>query len=121
MKKGTFWNLVIGVIGGVLFAIGICACLLPEWDAFNQGVVVTAIGGAMLIGLAVVTAVKSGKKLKINWKLTGKILYGILGALVLGLGMCLIMEWNQMVLGIAVGVAGILLLLGLIPMCLGLK
>ena len=33
----------------------------------------------------------------------------------------LIMVWNKMLLGIAVGVAGILLLLCLIPMTLGLK
>ena len=35
--------------------------------------------------------------------------------------MCLILVWNRMLLGILVGMAGIILLLCLIPMCLGLK
>ena len=44
MKKSTFVNLIVGVVGGLLFAIGMCMCLLPEWNAFKPGVVVKAIG-----------------------------------------------------------------------------
>lgn len=121
MKKRAFMNLVIGVVGGLLFAVGMCMCLIPEWNAFSQGVAVTAVGGVILVALAIVSAVKSGKKFHINWKLTGKVLFGILGALVLGAGMCMIMVWNLMLPGIVVGVVGIVLLLCLIPMCLGLK
>ena len=54
-------------------------------------------------------------------KRIGKIAFGIFGALVLGLGMCMIMVWDLLLAGIAVGIAGILLLLCLIPMCAGLK
>ena len=42
-------------------------------------------------------------------------------ALILGVGMCMIMVWNLMLPGILVGIVGIVLLLMLIPMCLGLK
>lgn len=104
-----------------VFALGMCMCLLPEWNAFEIGVVATAIGAAALLILAIVNFVKSGKKVKINWKITGKMLFGVLGALVLGLGMCMIMVWNMMLWGILVGIVGIVLLLCLIPMCLGLK
>jgi hypothetical protein len=45
----------------------------------------------------------------------------VFAALVLGVGMCMIMVWNMMLPGIAVGIVGIVLLLMLIPMCLGLK
>lgn len=121
MKKSAFVNLIFGVVAGLLFAIGMCMCLLPEWNAFNQGVVVTAIGGIALLILAVVNFVRSGRKVKINWKLTGKVLFGTIGALVFGLGMCMIMVWNMMLQGILVGVVGIVLLLCLIPMCIGLK
>lgn len=121
MKKSTFVNLIVGVVAGLLFALGICMCLLPEWNAFKQGVVVTAVGGIALMILAIASYVRSGKKFQINWKLTGKILFGTLAALVLGLGMCMIMVWNLMLPGIAVGVVGIILLLCLIPMCIGLK
>lgn len=121
MKKSAFVNLIVGVVGGLLFAIGMCMCLLPEWNAFKPGVVMTAVGFVILLAQGIVGFVRSGKKVKINWKVTGKVLFGIAGALVLGLGMCLIMVWNKMLLGILVGIIGIILLLCLIPLCIGLK
>ena len=121
MKKSTFLNLIIGTVGGLLFALGMCMCLLPEWNAFHIGVVCAAIGGVTLLVQALVNFIKSGKKIKINWKLTGKVLFGIFAALVLGVGMCMIMVWNMMLPGILVGIVGIVLLLCLIPMCIGLK
>ena len=121
MKKSTFVNLIVGVIGGLLFSLGMCMCLLPEWNAFQPGVVSTGLGLVVLLALLAVGL--KGKKpgRKINWKLTGKIAFGVLGALVLGVGMCLIMVWNLMLPGIVVGIVGIVLLLMLIPMFLGLK
>lgn len=122
MKKTVFVNLMVGVVGGLLFAIGLCMCLLPEWNAFDVGVVVTAAGAVILLALAIVNRTKSGKPArKPNWKLIGKIAFGVLSALVLGLGMCMIMVWNLMLPGIVVGVVGIVLLLCLLPLCLGLK
>ena len=121
MKKSVFVNLIIGTIGGLLFALGMCMCLLPEWNAFQVGVVCTAVGAVILLIQAIVAWVRSGRKLKINWKLTGKVLFGVLGALVLGAGMCMILVWNLILPGIAVGIVGIVLLLCLIPMFLGLK
>lgn len=108
-------------MGGLLFALGMCMCLLPEWNAFTLGVVCTAIGAATLLALALVNYIKSGKKIKVNWKIAGKVLFGIFAALVLGVGMCMIMVWNLMLPGILVGIVGIVLLLCLIPMCIGLK
>ena len=76
----------------------------------------------MLIALAFVSYLRSRKKRKpINWKTVGKVLYGVVSALVLGTGMCLIMVFDKMILGILVGIAGIIMLLCLIPMCIGLK
>ena len=121
MKKSAFINLMVGTVGGLLFALGMCMCLLPEWNAFNIGVVCTAVGAVVLLLQGIVAWVRSGRKIRINWKLTGKILFGVFGALVLGVGMCMIMVWKLMLPGIAVGIVGILLLLMLIPMFLGLK
>ena len=121
MKKSAFINLMVGTVGGLLFALGMCMCLLPEWNAFNIGVVCTAVGAVVLLIQGIVAWVRSGRKIRINWKLTGKILFGIFGTLVLGVGMCMIMVWKLMLPGIAVGIAGILLLLMLVPMFLGLK
>ena len=122
MKKNHFITLVVGVVAGLLFSLGLCMCLLPEWDAFTLGVVLTSIGVAVLIGMAVVFNVKNAKnRTPINWKLVGKISYGVISALILGLGMCMIMVWNLMLWGILVGVLGLIMLLFLIPMFLGLK
>jgi len=121
MKKSTFVNLIIGTVGGLLFALGMCMCLLPEWNAFRLGVVCTAMGAVMLLTLGMVAWIRSGRKIKVNWKIAGKCLYGTFAALVLGVGMCMIMVWNLMLPGIIVGIVGIVLLLMLIPMCIGLK
>ena len=52
MKKKDFVRLVLGVVGALLFSVGLCMCLLPEWNAFREGVAVTAVGGAVLLILA---------------------------------------------------------------------
>ncbi len=122
MKKKNFAMLVLGTVGGLLFSIGLCMCLLPEWNAFNTGVVVTAIGAVVLLALLIVARKGMPKsEKKTNWKLVGKIVYGVLSSLVLGVGMCMIMVWGLMLPGILVGVLGIVMLLCLIPMCIGLK
>ena len=121
MKKSTFIHLIVGTVGGLLFSLGMCMSQLPESNAFQIGVVCTAIGAVILLAQSVVAWLRSGRKIKINWKIAGKVLFGIFGALVLGLGMCMIMVWNLMIPGILVGIVGIHLLLCLIPMFLGLK
>ncbi len=121
MKKSTFVNLVVGVIGGLLFALGMCMCLLPEWNAFELGVGCAGVGGVTLLVQSIVAWLRSGRKIRVNWKTAGKVLYGVFASLVLGVGMCMIMVWNMMLPGIVVGVVGIVLLLMLIPMFMGLK
>lgn len=121
MKKKNFVTLVVGVVCGLLFAVGMCMCLLPEWNSFIEGVIVAAIGGVGLLALGAYRFISDGKKFSVNWKLVGKIVFGTVGALVLGLGMCMIMVWNLTFWGILVGVVGIVLLLCLIPMCWGIK
>ena len=121
MKKSTFIHLLVGTVGGLLFALGMCMCLLPEWNAFKLGVACTAIGGISLLVQGAVAWIRSGRKIKFNWKIAGKVLYAVLASLVLGVGMCMILVWKLILPGIAVGIAGIVLLLMLIPMCIGLK
>ena len=123
MEKKNFVALVLGVIGGLLFGIGMCMCLLPEWNMFTPGVVVTAIGFVLLVALVIVYRKMSGAKpIKVNWKIVGKVVYGVISSLVLGGGMALIMTVEGMMLpGIALGIVGIVMLLFLIPMCLGFK
>jgi hypothetical protein len=121
MKKTSFIHLIAGTISGLLFALGMCMCLLPEWNAFQPGVICTAVGAVSLLIQGVVAWIHSGRKVKVNWKIAGKVLYGVFASLVLGVGMCLIMVWQKLLLGILVGIAGIILFLMLIPICIGLK
>ncbi|MDE6529746.1 MAG: hypothetical protein K2K96_03105 [Lachnospiraceae bacterium] len=123
MKKENFVTLILGTIGGILFAIGMCMCLLPEWNAFTQGIVVSAVGAVVLLVMLVVRRKMQGKPaIKMTGKAIGAVALGIVGALVLGVGMCMVMVWEGlMVPGIIVGVIGIVLLLCLIPLCMGLK
>ena len=78
MKKSSFVAMILGTIGGVLFALGMCMALIAEWNAFTPGVV-------------------------------------------LDVGMCMVMVWGKLVLGVVIGIVGIVLLLCLIPLVKGIK
>ncbi len=122
MKKKNFVSMIMGTIGGILFAIGMCMCLLPQWNAFTQGVVLSIVGVVALLAMLIVRRKMEGKPaIELSGKAFGTTLLGIIGALALGIGMCMVMVWNLLVWGILVGVVGIVLLLCLIPICKGLK
>lgn len=122
MKKSNFVALILGTIGVVFFALGMCMALLPEWGMFNQGVVCGAIGLAVLLITVLIWRKMEGKApIKINAKTVGAVLVGVLGALLLGIGMCMSMVFGKMVLGIVVGLVGIVVLLMLIPLVKGIK
>ena len=36
MKKSSFAAMVLGTVSLMLFALGMCMALIPEWDAFKQ-------------------------------------------------------------------------------------
>ena len=122
MKKSSLAAMVLGTIGGILFALGMCMVLIPEWNAFHQGVVMGVIGAAVLLIMVVVWRKMENKSpVHLSAKTIGTVLLGIVGALVFGVGMCLTMVWSNMIIGIVVGIIGIILLLCLIPLAKGLK
>lgn len=122
MKKSSFVAMILGTIGGILFALGMCMALIPEWNAFNQGVVLGVIGAVVLLIMVLVWRKMENKSpVKLSGKMIGTVLLGIVGALTLGIGMCLTMVWSNMIIGIIVGIVGIILLLCLIPLTKGLK
>ena len=122
MKKSNCVALTLGTIGVVCFALGMCMALLPEWGMFQQGIVCGVIGLVILLITAAVWRKMEGKApIKLNAKTIGAVAVGVLGALLLGVGMCMSMVFGKMVLGIAVGLVGIVVLLLLIPLVKGLK
>ena len=88
MEKKNFIALIMSVIGGMLFALGMCMCLVSEWGTFNQGVVLGVIGVIELFITWMVYRKMSGKQpIKLNAKVIGKVIYGIIAAIVFGIGM----------------------------------
>lgn len=122
MKKSTFVSMILGTIGGILFALGMCMVLLPEWNAFHPGVIMGAAGAVVLLIMVLVWRKMENKApIKVSGKTIAAALIGIIGALLFGIGMCLTMVWNHMMIGILIGIAGIVVLLCLIPFIKGLK
>lgn len=123
MEKKNFIALVMSVVGGLLFSLGMCMCLLPEWGTLTEGVVLGTIGAIELLITWIVYRKMSGKQpIKMNAKIIGKVLYGIFATMVFGVGMCMTMVFEGMMIpGVVVGIVGVVLLLGLIPLCIGIK
>lgn len=121
MKKSNFVALILGTISSVFFALGMCMALLTEWGMRTQGTVCGAIGLVLgLITLLIWRKMEGKAPIKISGKLVGSILLGVIGALMLGVGMCLSMVFGKMILGIVVGIIGVVVLLMLIPLMKGI-
>lgn len=122
MKKSSFVAMILGTIGGILFSLGMCMALIPEWNSFKPGVIMGTIGLVVLLIMVLVWRRMEHKApIKASGKTIGAILIGIIGSLLLGVGMCLVMVWTKMILGIIIGMVGIVVLLCLIPFVKGLK
>ena len=116
MKKETLLEIILGTIGGLVFAIGMCMCLIPEWDLFKTGIVVGIIGFLILLCIIPVyrrSRPRKEKKEKTNWGIVCAFVIGIVGALVMGFGMSKIMTGeptqSDMILGMITGVVGLII------------
>lgn len=122
MKKSSFVAMMLGTVSGVLFALGMCMALLPEWNAFKPGVIFGVVGIILgLITLIVWRRMEHKAPIQLNGRMIALSVFGIVGALTLGVGMCFCMVWESIVLGTIIGLVGILLLLSLIPITKGIK
>ncbi len=122
MKKSNFVSLLLGTFSGVLFALGMCMVLIPEWNSFQPGLVFGCAG--ILLGGATVLIwrrMEHKQPIHISGKSILSAVVGVIGALALGIGMCFYMVWDKMAFGIDVGLVGIVILLCLIPLTKGIK
>ena len=88
MKKSTFVAIILGTVGGILFVLGMCMALIPEWNAFRPGIVMGVTGAAVLPVMALAWRKMENKApVKLSGKTIGAVLIGIVGALLLGVGM----------------------------------
>ena len=116
MKKETLLEIILGTIGGLVFAIGMCMCLIPEWNLFTAGVVVSIIGFIVLLCIIPIYRKEHPKKVsnkKTDWGLVLTLVIGIVGALIMGFGMSKIMVGSpkkmDMIIGMITGVVGLLI------------
>lgn len=122
MKKSSFVAMLMGTVSVVLFALGMCMALIPEWGAFQPGIVSGCVG--LLLGLITVIVwrkIEHKAPIRFSAKTVFAAVVGVVGALALGIGMCFCMVWNKMVIGIVLGLIGIAILLCLIPLTKGLQ
>lgn len=115
MKKETLLEIILGTVGGLVFAIGMCMCLIPEWNMFTAGVVVAIIGFIILLGIIPVYKSSHPKKAHkpINWGIVIAWIVGVVGSLIMGFGMSKIMvgetSTSNMIIGIITGIAGLII------------
>ena len=115
MKKETLFEIILGTIGGLIFAIGMCMCLIPEWDLFKVGVITSIIGFIVLLFIIPVHRKANPKKIvkkKIDFGLVLTFVVGIVGSLIMGFGMSKVMvgepEKMDIIIGMITGVFGLL-------------
>lgn len=122
MKKSNFVALLLGTISVILFALGMCMVLTPEWNVFRQGVVFGCIGLVLgMITWFVWRRMEHKNPIRITGKTALTALIGIIGVLALGVGMCFSMVWGRLVTGVVIGLIGIVVLICLIPLVKGIK
>ena len=122
MKKSSFVAMVLGTVSVVLFALGMCMALIPEWDAFKPGILFGCIGLFLgLVTLIVWRRMEHKEPIRFSAKTILKVIVVCNGSLALGVGMCFNMVWGKMVIGVEIGLVGIVVLLCLIPLTKGIK
>lgn len=115
MKKETLLEIIIGTIGGLVFAIGMCMCLIPEWELLKAGIIVGIIGFLILLLIIPIYRKEHPRKKheKTNWSLVLTWIIGIIGSLIMGYGMSRVMVDNtskmDMLVGIITGVVGLII------------
>ena len=114
MKKETLLEIILGTIGGLIFAIGMCMCLLPEWNLFTAGVITTIVGFFLLLCIIPVYKKSHPKKehKPVNWGIVATWIIGVIGSLTMGFGMSKILVGNastaDMIVGLITGVVGLI-------------
>ena len=122
MKKSSFVAMVLGTVSVILFALGMCMALIPEWNAFRPGIIFGCVGLLLgLITLIVWRKMENKQPVHITGRAVLIVIIGVFGALALGVGMCFSMVWGKMIMGVVTGLVGIIVLLCLIPLTKGIR
>lgn len=95
MKKSNFIALILGTIGTVFFALGMCMALIAEWEMRQQGTICGVVGLVVLLADLLIWRRMEGKEpIHISGKTLGITALSVFGALLLGVGMSLCMVFG---------------------------
>ena len=115
MRKETLLEIILGTIGGIVFAIGMCMCLISEWNVFIPGIMVSIIGFIVLLCIIPIYRSSHPKKKHgaINWGIVLTWIIGLVGSLIMGFGMSKIMvetaSESDMIVGLVTGIIGLVI------------
>ncbi|HEM3538793.1 hypothetical protein ACS6Y3_06265 [Streptococcus suis] len=121
MKKRDFISLIAYTVSLLVLALGMCFYTLPEWEMTTLGMPLS-VAGLLLLALSWVLQRKlAGKGApKFDWKQIVKVIYCVFALLVFGGGFALVTTGN-FVLGLILGLVGLILVIGMIPVTVSLK
>ena len=115
MKKDTLLEIILGTVGGLVFAIGMCMCLVAEWNMFKTGVIVGIVGFIILLCIIPVYRKSHPKKQHepVDKGLVTTWVVGVVGALIMGFGMSKILvgtaSTSDMIVGLITGIVGLVI------------
>lgn len=115
MKKETLLEIILGTIGGLIFAIGMCMCLIPEWNLLKTGVIISILGLITLLFIIPIYTKNHPKKDRgpLNWGIIFTWIIGIVGSLIMGFGMSKVMietpSSKDIIIGLITGVIGLII------------
>ena len=91
-------------------------CLLPEWNLFTSGLIVSIIGFIILLCIIPIYRKEHPKKVsnkKTDWGIVATWIIGVVGSLIMGFGMSKVMvgeaSTSDMLVGIITGVVGLII------------
>ena len=118
MKKIDLITLILAIAGTLAFGLGMSMALVEEWNMLKEGIIVGVAGLVIFLIMVLVRRKMQGKKLvNISLKAAGYALYIFVSLLMFGSGLSMVLVLQQhMILGIVFGIAGMAMLIALIPM-----
>ncbi len=116
MKKEALQEIILATIGGIIFSLGMCMCLIEEWQMLKEGIITGTIGVVILLCIILVHKKAHPKKKitkNINWEVIVTWTIGVVGALIMGYGMSKIMVTSvtktDMIIGLITGIIGLII------------
>ena len=121
MKRSDFIMLITYTVSTLVLAFGMCMFTLPDWHLQPIGLPVAIVGLLLEVISWIVQRCLAGKGApNIKLKFIGKVIYVVMAILVFGGGFALMTSGN-FVNGLILSLVGLVLIIGMIPVIVGLK